>query len=208
MILWTGFATTIELEEPITRVLPIKFSKWLSSSRYISNATSDKFIRTLYMAKPTVRHSIPILRWERRFFCINATITVHLLSSSSSSGSLRVMLYCGLCQNVSVEKIQVKMSYHYNMKGPAFWGKKNDSHPFSRNWPLTGSKMTKVTNMAIRRWFLENKPSYYVQKNTAVISPGSFRVALLGEDIQCKLISGQHSSSTANRQNAEMSNNV
>jgi hypothetical protein len=57
---------------------------------------------TWYMANPMVRHSMPILRCDRWFFCISATITVHLLSSSSSSGSSNVIRYWGLCQNVSV----------------------------------------------------------------------------------------------------------
>lgn len=57
------------------------------------------------MAKPMVRQSAPIRLCARRFFCIRATITVHL--SSPSSGYSRVMRYCGLCQKVSA--IQTSM---------------------------------------------------------------------------------------------------
>uniref|UniRef100_A0A182TTK2 Uncharacterized protein n=1 Tax=Anopheles melas TaxID=34690 RepID=A0A182TTK2_9DIPT len=56
---------------------------------------------TRYTANPIVRHSTPMLRRERRFFCSSAMITVQLPSSSSSSGSSSRITYCGLCQNVS-----------------------------------------------------------------------------------------------------------
>lgn len=61
------------------------------------------------MAKPMVRQSAPILLCALLFFCINATITVHL--SSSSSGYSSVILYWGLCQNVS--EIPIRKSPYY-----------------------------------------------------------------------------------------------
>lgn len=57
------------------------------------------YSHTWYIANPIVRQSAPILFCALLFFCIRATITVHL--SSSSSGCSNVIRYCGLCQKVS-----------------------------------------------------------------------------------------------------------
>jgi hypothetical protein len=91
-------------------------SSWISVycskkilSCWVSYLIRTRNVLTRYMANPMVRHSVPILRCDLWLFCISATMTVHLLSSSSSSGSTSVMRYCGLCQNVSITKKMKKL---------------------------------------------------------------------------------------------------